>query len=211
MTQSDEDKLADLLRRRRQTSGVENNGTKRLEREIVDLVYRHLYTALRPQFFRRYGTLMDACHASTRFTEQLNEFFVKVLGRFSDTLAKLETAQDLRRYSARAMTNLLNDHFRHAKHERPCDEEMLEFLVEERQRELQQDGPELRYAEVLDQVATWDAGSDERLRRFAELIQRQYVSGDERDAIERDLGISTSEFYRLRAEAFEELHRRLSV
>jgi DNA-directed RNA polymerase specialized sigma24 family protein len=129
VTQSDEARLAELLRQRRGLSAGETDAATRLERDIVDLVYRHLHDALRPQFLKRYGPLVDVRHASTRFTELLNEFFVKVLGRFPDALARLATARELRAYVSWAMTNLICDHLRRAQHERSGDEELLGHLV----------------------------------------------------------------------------------
>ncbi len=68
--------------------------------------------------------------------------------------------------------------------------------------------PGLSYGEVLESLATWAAGTNQQ-QRMAEVIQREFVSGDHAQDIERDLEISKSEFYRLRAAALSELRRTL--
>jgi len=208
MTTSDEQRLADLLGQRRQGGAQDDDVTKRLDREIVEIVYRHLYHALRPQMLARYGATVGEKHAGTRFTELLNEFFVRVLDRFPDLVGKMRSARDLRNYVSRAMTNLMLDRCRRAKHERSCDDELLGCLAEERQQDLNRECPGLHYEGVLEALAVWAAGTRQQ-RRMAEVIQREFVSGDRADAIERDLEISKSEFYRLRAAALSELRRTL--
>lgn len=208
MTTSDEQRLADLLDQRRQGGGQDEASTGRLDREIVEIVYRHLYEALRPQMLARYGATVGQGHAGTRFTELLNEFFVRVLDRFPDLVAKLRTARDLRSYVSRAMTNLMLDRCRRAKHERSCDDELLGCLADERQQHLNRECPGLRYEAVLETLAAWTAGNKPQ-QRMAEVIRREFVSGDRADAIERDLEISQSEFYRLRAAALNELRKTL--
>ncbi len=88
MTTCDEQRLAQLLHQRRQQSSPDDNLTKCLDRDIVDIVYRHLYHALRPQMIARYGATVSGQRADTRFTELLNEFFVRVLDRFPDLVAR---------------------------------------------------------------------------------------------------------------------------
>jgi DNA-directed RNA polymerase specialized sigma24 family protein len=208
MTHSDEQRLAELLKRRRELNGRDEDEDKRVERDIVDIIYRHLYDALRPQFLARYGATVGEAHPGTRFTDLLNEFFVRVLTRFPDALARLNTAKDLRGYVAQSLTNLMRDHLGRAKHERSGNDELLACLIEERQQQLQRDCPEVEFDEVMARLAAWSQG-DPRHRRLAEILQRQYVSGDDADTVQRDLGISRSAFFRLRAEAFRELRRDL--
>jgi DNA-directed RNA polymerase specialized sigma24 family protein len=208
MSTSDEQRLADLLDQRRLSGGRDDALTGRLDREIVEIVYRHLYHALRPQMLARYGATVGEKHAGTRFTELLNEFFVRVLDRFPDLVAKMKSARDLRNYVSRAMTNLMLDRCRRAKHERSCDDELLGCLADERQQHLNRECPGLRYEAVLEALTAWTAGTGQR-QRMAEVIQREFVSGDRPDAIERDLETSKSEFYRLRAAALNELRRTL--
>jgi DNA-directed RNA polymerase specialized sigma24 family protein len=206
MTTSDEERLARLLQERRQRNGHHDDETKCLERQIVEIVYRHLYEALRPQIVARYGATVGGKHASTRFTELLNEFFVRVLERFPDVLAKTRTARDLRNYVSRAMTNLMVDRCRRAKHERSDDDELLGCLADDRQQHLNRECPGLIYGEVLETLAAWAAGTRQQ-QRMAEVIQREFVSGDHAEAVQRDLEISKSEFYRLRSAALNELRR----
>jgi DNA-directed RNA polymerase specialized sigma24 family protein len=205
--QKEVDDLMSLQEREsRQRNGQHDDETNRLERDIVEIVYRHLYEALRPQIVARYGATVGGKHASTRFTELLNEFFVRVLERFPDVLAKTRTARDLRNYVSRAMTNLMVDRCRRAKHERSDDDELRGCLVDDRQQHLNRECPGLIYGEVLETLTAW-AGGTRQQQRMAEVIQREFVSGDHAEAVQRDLGISKSEFYRLRSAALNELRR----
>lgn len=208
MTSSDEQRLAQLLDQRRHANRQDDDQTQGLDREIVDIVYRHLYQALRPQMVARYGATVSGQRADTRFTELLNEFFVRVLERFSDLVARARSARDLRNYVSRAMTNLMIDRCRRAKYERCGDDELLGCLVDERQQYLDRECPGLGYAAVLETLAAWAAGTKQQ-QRMAEVIQREFVSGDRAQDIERDLEISKSEFYRLRTAALSELRRTL--
>jgi DNA-directed RNA polymerase specialized sigma24 family protein len=208
MVNGDEDRLAQLLDQQGQRAGQDEDLAKRSDAEIAEIVYRHLYQALRPQMLARYGAAVNGRYAGTRFTELLNEFFVRVLDRFPDLLARTRSARQLRSYVSRALTNLMIDRSRRATHERTCDDDLLGCLVEERQQHLNRECPGMRYEAVLDALAAWAAGSPQQ-QQMAEIIRREFVSGDRAEDIGRDLEISKSEFYRRRAAALAELSRTL--
>jgi hypothetical protein len=208
MTTSDEERLAELLKQRRELNGRDDDATRRLEREILDIIYRHLYDALRPQFVVRYGATVDGRNVTMQFTTLLNEFFGHVLAQSSDPVDELLTKQSLCGYVARSLTYLMRDHFRQAKRERSRDEDFLACLIQERRHQFELEFPGLDFADVTARLAEWSE-ADLRHQRMAVILQRQYISGADPEVIRRGLGISKTEFYRLRSEALQELRRHL--
>ena len=209
ISQSDEQRLTELFRERRALGETADSEAKqRLDRKISEIVYQHLHDALRPLFLARYGKQVGYGSASTRFTELLNRFFTKVLDN-SPGMFRTATLHDLSNYASKSMRRLMIDHFRRAKHEQTCDDELLTRLIEEQQKKLKADCPDVSYEELVRTIDDWEKSDDECRCQMAQLLSYRYLLDTPQDRTQRDLGVSKRTYYALETKARAELRRAL--
>jgi len=208
--------ILDLLHRRR---GLElgDEAARQLDRKIVMALEGELKEDLRRVLLSK-GHRIEPQFASTRFTELLQTFMVRVLQGCPDSMAGVQTRTELLLYVSAALSNMLRDHYRRKDRQQTTAISQLAGL---REGELAGDCPDARLDVVLELLERWDHGSD-RERIWAQAVRYYYVVGMRPAQIDRQLqatekvtldrlgrllGVSRSKADRLLRESLEELKK----
>ncbi|MBM4076306.1 MAG: sigma-70 family RNA polymerase sigma factor [Planctomycetes bacterium] len=123
-----------------------------------------------------------------RYTEMVNDFFVKVLDKKPDAFWKAKTAKNLRTWASVVIANQMRDVLRRQKKGQQILKEILP-LIDQRQTHFQKQYQK-DFEEFLDQLAAWDSSSDQRYREQATALRHRYVDGMSKREIQEQMGIS---------------------
>ncbi len=177
------------------------------ENEIIDTVYRNLHDDLKPWLMAEFGSQVSDNVAFTRFTDLLNQFFVKVLEAFPEGMERIQTRRALCAYVAMSMERMIYDRTRREARNKSCDPTLLDCLIEDLCRRFQQDCPNVQYERVLDALRSWETSGDPGLKELAQLVRYRYVLGEPQSRVQELLGVSKHKYYALHKRALEKLSR----
>lgn len=184
----------------------------RLEQQVLELIDAHLRGELK-QFLL--GKLGAGAELALRYTELVNEFFVRVLKTRPDRFWQMRTLRDLRNYVSWALTNQVRDALRRKKRERAALAALEEQAVIAELAELRRDHFErhhrLDFEFALRVVEEWLGSNNLELVRRALLLRHRYVGGMTYEDIAEQLGITVSEAYQLKARALGGLRSRCGL
>jgi len=225
---TDEDRLIELLRRHQA-------GDQGVAGDILELVDTYFSRSLRPVVVKTFGTKVvgmpsdyrqkrEANTASSqalvaqpqrreqdgqcRYTEMVNDFFVKVLDKKPDAIWKAQTAKDLRTWASVVIANQMRDFLRRKQRGQQILAEIAP-LVEQKQRYFE-DRYRTTFEEFLDQLARWEAGADSQERLLARVLRHRYVDGMTWGNIAADLAISDERLNQIRVNAEQILRKKFS-
>ncbi|MDA1017656.1 MAG: hypothetical protein O3A00_24755 [Planctomycetota bacterium] len=192
---TDEDRLVELLQRHQA-------GDSHVEGDILELVDTYFRRSLRPVVARVFGTSVvgnSGNDGRCRYTEMVNDFFVKVLDKRPDAFWKAKTAKALRTWASVVIANQMRDTLRRMKHGRTIATDILP-LLEQRRAYFQARYCKL-FEEFLDQLAVWDASPDKSLQFQARVLRHHYVDGMTWKDVAEQLSIKRGDVDRIRLNA----------
>ena len=189
---TDEDKLIDLLQRHQA-------GDHSVEGDILELLdtyFRRELTRVIAKGFGKNVVGSPRHEGQCRYTDMVNDFFVKILETRPDSIWKAQTAHDLRSWTSKVIRNQMIDALRRMKR----GEQILEdvrSLIEQRRAYFQE-----RYRttleEFLDQISTWEASQDESLILKAAVLRHRYIDGMKWQDIAAQLGTNDEALTKIR-------------
>ena len=192
---TDEDRLIDLLQQHQA-------GDLSVEGEILELVDTYFRRSLRPMVAKVFGTNIVGTSSNDgrcRYTEMVNDFFVKVLDKRPDAFWKAQTSAALRTWASVVIANQMRDTLRRQKRGQQILADILP-LIEER-RAYFQERYRKTFEEFLDQLAVWEQSPDKSLQLQAGALQHRYVDGMTWRDIAPQLGISDEALTKIRERA----------
>ena len=181
---TDEDRLIQLLQQHQA-------GDVSVEGEILELVDTYFRRSLRPVVAKVFGTNVVGTPSNDgrcRYTEMVNDFFVKVLDKRPDAFWKAQTAAALRTWASVVIANQMRDTLRRQKLGQQILADILP-LIEEKRAYFQERYRET-FEEFLDQLAVWEQSADKALQLQANVLRHHYVDGMPWRDVEEQLGIS---------------------
>ena len=158
------------------------------ERELVGLVATHFEEALKPLLLSKFGSAAGKGGAA-RYTQMMNDFFVKVLSSRPDAFWRAKSAKELRKWASVVVTRQMIDHLRR-ENRYEADTEAIAPLVHEREvcfRE--KTGLEFDFG-VLEIVEAWSKSTNADIKRRGLVLRHRYVDGMTRIQIAEQLDIT---------------------
>ena len=168
---TDEDRLIQLLQQHQA-------GDVSVEGEILELVDTYFRRSLRPVVAKVFGTNVVGTPSNDgrcRYTEMVNDFFVKVLDKRPDAFWKAQTAAALRTWASVVIANQMRDTLRRQKRGQQILADILP-LIEEKRAYFQERYRET-FEEFLDQLTVWERSPDKSLQLQATALRHRYVDG----------------------------------
>ncbi len=181
---TDEDRLIHLLQQHQA-------GDHGVEGEILELVDTYFRRSLRPVVAKVFETNVVGTPSNDgqcRYTEMVNDFFVKVLDKRPDAFWKAQTAAALRTWASVVIANQMRDTLRRQKRGQEILADILP-LIEEKRAYFQERYRET-FEELLDQLAVWEQSHDKALQLQASVLRHHYVDGMPWPDVEEQLHIS---------------------
>ena len=168
---TDEDRLIQLLQQHQA-------GDVSVEGEILELVDTYFRRSVRPVVAKVFGTNVVGTPSNDgrcRYTEMVNDFFVKVLDKRPDAFWKAQTAAALRTWASVVIANQMRDTLRRQKRGQQILADILPLIEEKRayfhERYRQ------TFEEFLDQLTVWERSPDKSLQLQATALRHRYVDG----------------------------------
>ena len=193
---TDEDKLIELLQRHQ---AGDHSG----EGDILELVDKYFRAALHVVVRDKFGGVvarpMKGQDGRCRYTEMVNDFFVKVLAKKPDAFWKAETAKDLRTWASKVIARQMIDTFRRQKRGQQILDDILPLI--EQKRAYFQERYAKSFEEFLDQLSIWEASTDQSLKRKAVVLRHRYVDGMTWRDIASQLDLSDEALTKIRNQA----------
>ena len=192
---TDEDKLIDLLRRHQADDHS-------VEGDILELVDTYFRRSLRPVVAKVFGTNVVGTTGNDgqcRYTEMVNDFFVKVLDKRPDAFWKAQTAAALRTWASVVIANQMRDALNRQKLGKQILADILPLI--EQRRTYFQERYHQTFEEFLDRLASWDSSSDKSLQLRAVALRHRYVDGMTWRDIALQLGVSDEALTQIRQQA----------
>ncbi|MFN0054528.1 MAG: hypothetical protein ACKV0T_20320 [Planctomycetales bacterium] len=151
-----------------------------MEKEVLTIVDDHFRSSLRGIMTKLFGADMASKNqhqeVALRFTEMLNNFFVKILETRHDAFWRARTAKDLRKWASTVNANLMRDALRRDKRGREILEQ-ISPLLEDRQRHFQKTAHIELTDEVIDAMSHWADSEDESDRMLGRILIHRYLDG----------------------------------
>lgn len=230
---TDEDRLIELLQQhcdlsdemqRLKEANVPADTTRReaLRRElkpiaeaIFELVDKYFRRELLPILTNVFGTGVVGKQLpeqrrgdqSLRYTEWMQNFFVKMLDKRPDAFWKAQTAKNLRVWSSVVIANMMRDYLKRKRRGQKLLAELAPLIAEK--QKYFEDRYETTFEDFLNLLAQWDASDDEKRRLMAAALRLRYVDGLTWQQIALDLGISDEQLTKIREQASRELKIKL--
>lgn len=176
--------------------------------KIVDGYFRGSLPGLMTTLFGK-GVVSTKQDASVRFTEMLNNFFIKMLEKRPDEFWRAQTAKDLRKWASVANANLMRDILRRDSRGNRILREQLAPLVAERSRHFQKTVERPLDDRVMETLREWSESDDRVRRQWALVMQYRYLDGMPYAEIAHMLGISEGTVQQRRSAAIEWLRENL--
>lgn len=192
---SDEDRLIQLLR-------SHQAGDRSVDGDIIELVDTHFRRALKPVVMKAFGPDIvgtSGKDGNCRYTEMVNDFFVKVLDKQPDAFWKAQTASALRTWSSVVIANQFRDTLRRQKKGQQILAEILPVLNEKRRHF--EDQYRKTFEEFLDQLAVWESSKNDALMLHATALRHRYVDGMKWRDIASQLGMTDEALQKIRDQA----------
>lgn len=192
---TDEDRLIELLHRHQA-------GDRSVEGDIMELVDTYFRRSVRPVVAKVFGTNVVGTPSNDgqcRYTEMVNDFFVKVLEKRPDAFWKAQTANALRTWASVVIANQMRDTLRRQKRGQQILADLLPLI--EQKRTYFQERYRTTFDELLDQLATWEGSLDESLQLQARALRHRYVDGMAWRDIALQLKISDEALTKIRERA----------
>ena len=200
---TDEDKLIALLQRHQ-------SGDTSVAGEILELVDTYFRRALRPVVAKVFGTDVigtDHNDGHCRYTEMVNDFFVKVLEKRPDAFWKAKTAAALRTWSSVVIANQMRDYLKRKKRGQQILTE-ISPLVAQQQASFESQY-QTTFEDFLDLLAVWESSDDPALRFQADALRLIHVGGMPLGEVARQLVISDERLAKIREVASKLLRAKL--
>lgn len=144
---------------------------------------------------------------SLRYTEWMQNFFVKMLDKRPDAFWKAQTAKNLRVWSSVVIANMMRDYLKRKRRGQKLLAELAPLIAEK--QKYFEDRYETTFEDFLNLLAQWDASDDEKRRLMAAALRLRYVDGLTWQQIALDLGISDEQLTKIREQASRELKIKL--
>lgn len=144
---------------------------------------------------------------SLRYTEWMQNFFVKMLDKRPDAFWKAQTAKNLRVWSSVVIANMMRDYLKRKSRGQKLLAELAPLIAEK--QKYFEDRYETTFEDFLNLLAQWDASDDEKRRLMAAALRLRYVDGLTWQQIALDLGISDEQLTKIREQASRELKIKL--
>ena len=192
---TDEDKLIELLQRHQA-------GDHSVEGDILELVDTYFRRSLRPVVAKVFGTNVVGTTGNDgqcRYTEMVNDFFVKVLDKKPDGFWKAQTAAALRTWASVVIANQMRDTLRRQKQGQQILSDILPLI--EQKRTYFQERYRKTFEEFLDQLAVWESSPDDSLKLRAVALRHRYVDGMTWRDIAVQLDLSDEALTKIRKQA----------
>ena len=192
---TDEDRLIHLLQQHQA-------GDVSVEGEILELVDTYFRRSLRPVVAKVFGTNVVGTSSNDgrcRYTEMVNDFFVKVLDKRPDAFWKAQTAAALRTWASVVIANQMRDTLRRQKLGQQILADILP-LIEEKRAYFQERYRET-FEEFLDQLTVWERSPDKSLQLQATALRHRHVDGMTWRDIASQLKISDEALTKIRERA----------
>lgn len=196
---SDEDRLIDLLRRLRELTDSQQRAE--VTNELLTLLDKHLRRVLS-------GWRNQLARDGVRYTEMVNDFFVKLLRGGVADFWDAETEEDLRKLVATVILNQVRDYFRGRKRGQKVLSEIAPF-VEQRQRYYEERYETTFEDFIVKQLVEWRDSGKSELELQAEVLEDHYVGGVKWGDIARQRGLSDEALLKIRRAAMEQLKKKL--
>jgi len=196
---SDEDRLIDLLRQLRELTGAQQRAE--VTKELLALLDKHLRRVLA-------GWRNQLARDGVRYTEMVNDFFVKLLRGGVTDFWDVETEEDLRKLVATVILNQVRDYFRGRKRGQQVLSEITPF-VEQRQHYYEERYETTYEYFITQQLVQWRESGDAALVLRAEVLEDHYVGGVKWGNIARQRGLSEEALLKIRRAAMEQLRKKL--
>ena len=177
-------------------------GDRSVEGDILELVDTYFRRALKPIVASVFGTTVvggTGNDGQCRYTEMVNDFFVKVLDQRPDAFWKAQTAKALRTWASVVIANQMRDALRRQKTGQQIINDILPLL--EQKRHYFQERYRKTFEEFLDQLAVWESSPDPQLQIQARTLQHRYVDGMTWRDVATQLGISDEALTKIRNQA----------
>ena len=205
---TDEDKLIELLQQYR-------TGDAQAGDAIFEMVDKYFRRELLPILTKVFGAEVRGkpldnerrADHSLRYTEWMQNFFVKVLDKRPDAFWKAQTARDLRVWSSVVIANMMRDHLRRRKRGQAVLAEIAPLVVEK--QTYFEDRYETRFEDFLELLTQQEASDDEELKLMSAALRLRYVDGVTWKQIAQDLAISDERLTKIRQQAERELKKKL--
>lgn len=233
-TMTDEDRLIELLQKHRDlsenmlrleeaTASEDVARREALRRDlkltgeaIFELVDKYFRRELLPILTSVFGTGVVGAKLdedkrgdqSLRYSEWMQNFFVKILDKRPDAFWKAQTAKNLRVWSSVVIANMMRDYLKRKKRGQAILAELAPLIAEK--QKYFEDRYETTFEDFLNLLAQWDASDDEKLRLMAAALRLRYVDGFTWQQIALDLGISDEQLTKIREQASRELKIKLA-
>ena len=192
---------------KRQLSDLERQIVE-LEAEVLEIVDGYFRASLRGIMTKLFGPEMASRNqyqeATLRFTELLNNFFVKMLEKRPDAFWRARKAKDLRKWASVANANLMRDALRRDR----CGRELLKQLtplVDERKLHFQKTAKIELTEDVLKMFELWRDGVDPQMGL---VLTYRYLDGMSYAEIANQLDIDEVEVKSLRSRGIQQLRER---
>ena len=195
---TDEDKLIELLHRHQA-------GDHSVEGEALELVDTYFRRSLRPVVAKVFGTNAVGTTGNDgqcRYTEMVNDFFVKVLDKRPDAFWKAQTAAALRTWASVVIANQMRDALNRQKLGKQILADIMPLI--EQRRTYFQERYRKSFEEFLDRLASWESSSDKSLQLRAVALRHRYVDGMTWRDIALQLGLSDEALTKIRNQAGED-------
>ncbi len=144
---------------------------------------------------------------SLRYTEWMQNFFVKMLDKRPDAFWKAQTAKNLRVWSSVVIANMMRDYLKRKRRGQKLLAELAPLIAEK--QKYFEDRYETTFEDFLNLLAQWDVSDDEKRRLMAAALRLRYVDGLTWQQIALDLGISDEQLTKIREQASRELKIKL--
>lgn len=224
---TDEDKLIDLLQQHRDRSdklrelseatapqdlarrAVLREELKPISEATFELVDEYFRRELLPILTSVFGTgVVTRGDQSLRYTEWMQNFFVKMLDKRPDAFWKAQTAKDLRVWSSVVIANMMRTYLRRRKLGQTILHELAPLITEK--QTYFENRYETSFEDLLDLLKTRESSDDENELLQATVLRRRYVEGQTWQVIAEDLGLKDEQLTKIRQQANRILQKKLS-
>ena len=181
------------------------------EGKALEIVEGYFHQVLPGIMARLFGTkvMVRDQEATVRFTEILQNFFVKILEKRPDAFWRAKTAKRLRKWASVANANLIRDLLRREKRGNEILKEQFGPLLDELSRHFEKTSGLPIDARVLKQIERWYETGDKVRREWALVLRYRYLDGMKYPVIAGMLDLAESTIHQRRSDAIEWLREHL--
>jgi len=144
---------------------------------------------------------------SLRYTEWIQNFFVKMLDKRPDAFWKAQTAKNLRIWSSVVIANMMRDYLKRKKRGQKILADIAPLIAEK--QKYFEDRYATTFEDFLNLLADGQASDDETLHQRAAVLRLRYVDGLTWQQIALDLAITDERLTKIRQQASTDLKMKL--